>query len=141
MRTPSTSHQPGRAAAARLPLAFLAATLASCTGAQYVSFHPDGTPKVIALVDATLAKGESSAREITLPGGVVLRSVQQKYDGTTVAATWLDHRVTLGLGRAWLRNDAVTRKADGAALLKGTRDPNVIPKDPNLIPVDSNLHP
>lgn len=117
----------------------LALVLNSCTGAQYATFHPNGTPKMVALLDATLAKGESSAREITLPNGTAFRSVQQNYDGTTVATSYLDGRLTLGLGRAFLKNEAITKKAEGEALIKGTKDPNVIPVDPNVIPVNPNL--
>lgn len=48
----------------------------------------------------------------------------------------------VGLGKTTLNrfydNKNITSKADGTALIKGTKDPNVIPQDPNIIPVNPN---
>ena len=49
---------------------------------------------------------------------------------------------TVGLAKTGLTkfydNKNITSKAQGEALLKGTKDPNVIPQNPNVIPVNPN---
>lgn len=42
-----------------------------------------------------------------------------------------------GVNRLYDNKD-ITAKANGQALIKGTKDPNVIPQDPNVIPVNPN---
>jgi hypothetical protein len=100
-------------------------SVTGCTGFQYASFHPDGTPKMVAQTDATLAKGEASAREITLPNGVAFRSVQQNYDGTTVATGLIDGKVTLGLGKL-LKEERINADNNATAVAIDKNKPNVI---------------
>lgn len=114
----------------RTILSILSLILCSCTGYQFATFNPDGSPKMVAQVDATLAEGEASAREMRFPNGTVFTSVQQKYDGTRVAGGYLDMKTTLGLA------DIMQ-----PAAMKATKDPNKIPKDPNKIPKDPNVIP
>jgi hypothetical protein len=125
----------------KAPLFIAVMALSSCTGFQYLAFNPDGTPKGVVQVDATLSEGEGSAREITLPNGVAIRSVQQRYDGTRVAGQILD----AGTARLGLKisgsNDKITRTFDGKSKLKGTKDPNLIPVDPNVVPENPNIIP
>ncbi len=104
--------------------------LASCVGVQHIAYHPDGTVRSATQVDAILAEGEASAREIVLPNGTRITSVQQKYDGTRVAGGILDMVTTTGLARI-----------AEPALIKGTKDPNIIPHDSNVIPKDPNVIP
>ena len=85
---------------------------------------------MIAQVDAILAEGENSAREIVTPNGIRFTSVQQRYDGTRVAGGALDAWTTAGLARI-----------AQPSVIKGTKDPNVIPKNPNVIPKDPNVIP
>ena len=97
---------------------------------QVATFHPDGSPKMIAQVDAVLAEGENSAREIVTPNGIRFTSVQQRYDATRVAGGALDAWTTAGLARI-----------AQPSVIKGTKDPNIIPKDPNTLPKDPNTLP
>lgn len=114
-----------------LPLfALCALAMPSCIGMHYIAFHPDGTPKAALQLDAVMAEGESSAREVTLPNGVAMRSVQQRYDATRVPGAVVD---AVGMVKAL--------KIAQPSILKATKDPNVIPKDPNVIPVDPNAIP
>lgn len=122
-------------------LSLTALALVSCTGFQVVGFNPDGTPKLLAQVDATLAEGEGSAREIVLPNGIAVRSVQQRYDGTRVAGALIDSATTKFGLKVTGDNDKITRTFDGKAKLKGTKDPNFIPANPNEtppLPLDPN---
>jgi hypothetical protein len=118
---------------ALLVLAMLPMT--SCTGFQVIAYGKDGTPRMVANVDATMAEGENSAREIVLADGTVMRSVQQRYDGTRVPIGAIDASVAkLGLREA----GKTTRNQDtwdGKAKFKGTKDPNIIPDNPETFPV------
>lgn len=114
--------------------------LCSCMGFQYTDIRsPDGTVMRVVQVDATMAEGEASAREITHPSGLAMRSVQQRFDGTRVPIGAIDAAVAkVGLreaGQTTRNKDTL----DGAVQLKGTKDPNVIPVDPNIIPANPNL--
>lgn len=56
-------------------------------------------------------------------------------------AAYITNQV-VGLGKTTVNraydNKDITSKANGEALIKGTKDPNVIPQDPNVIPVNPN---
>lgn len=104
--------------------------LTSCVGFQHVAFNESGTIKSITQVDATLAEGENSAREVVGPGGVAVRSIQQRYDATRVGGGVLDMLTTTGVA-----------KLMQPSVIKGTKDPNIIPADPNKIPKNPNVIP
>lgn len=47
---------------------------------------------------------------------------------------------TLRVGLSAVRDIGLVReRSAGTALVKGTRDPNIIPADPNIIPADPNI--
>lgn len=92
-----------------------------------------------------LSKIDKAAVKVVVPGGGSITVVQSGYSGTEVANT-------LAVGGAASNaikgataqlhetesTARVTEKFKGQALVKGTRDPNVIPADPNVIPVNPN---
>lgn len=107
--------------------AVFSTVLASCTGFQLVTYNKEGKPNMVAQVDATMAEGENSAREIVLPDGTRLSSVQQKYDGTRIPGALIDGNVTKALGSQASDNQRVRDTFDGKAKVKGTVDPQAIP--------------
>lgn len=107
------------------------------------------TPRGAAFVQAGFVSKIGQADVlIKTPQGGSVEVHQSNYNGTEVAnsLTVMIPLNTAAKGTAAAKvakegTAKVTAKGKADALVKGTKDPNLIPKDPNLIPKDPNLIP
>ena len=125
-------------------LAFIAIVLLldQCTSAFMVT-------KSGSVLGPTSFLGEQHIERLALdgPGGVhVVVSGYHTHNPDreltrAAKAAYITNQV-VGLGKTTVNrfydNKNITSKATGTALIKGTKDPNVIPQDPNIIPVNPN---
>jgi hypothetical protein len=77
-----------------------------------------------------MARRQNVVAEVATKEGDVIRFSTTDEDSTSVPNTYI------GWGGA-----VKLAKVNAPAVLKGTKDPNVIPKDPNVIPKDPNVIP
>lgn len=126
-----------------LASAALILVLASCTSAFMVT--RSGT-----VIGPTSFLGEQQIEELALDGPGSVHVAIKGYsthnpdrDLTKAAKAGFLAREAAGVAKTGLNrlfdNKNITSKAQGQALLKGTKDPNVIPENPNVIPVNPNL--
>lgn len=101
----------------------------SCTGGASVTRTPKGGYH--ATSGYTLAaKRENVVAEVVTREGDTIRYSTTNEDSTEVPSTWI-----------WWKGTTKLAKINQPAVLKGTDDPDFIPKDPNKIPVDPNSIP
>lgn len=112
--------------------------LASCTLPQVVVFNPDGSPKIASNGGSVLTKADEDLAALTVADVKMIRRVKKKNE-VSVANNYLAKELALGLAESAREVQLVKEKSAGEALVKGTKDPNIIPKDPNVIPADPNL--
>jgi len=108
-------------------------------GYQAITFNPDGTIKSVVQSDATAAKGQRSYRQIKDARGVAITSIQENFDATEVPKTYLDNKLADKIANG--PTAKTTADYNGQAKVKGTKDPNTLPKDPNTLPKDPNTLP
>lgn len=112
-----------------LPVVLLASVLASCTVLPTVVRKPDGT--VVATAGGgILNQVEGFESDIALPDGTSIKTKLAKNDNRKIVGDYL----------FWKGIKPLVEGA-GNAIVKSTKDPNVIPKDPNVIPKDPNVIP
>lgn len=58
--------------------------------------------------------------------------------GGSVANNIVDGSVTKFVTDKYIGLQKITAEAEGVSLIKGTKDPNIIPQNPNIIPVNPN---
>lgn len=107
----------------------LLAVMCSCTMPQVIMTKPDGS--LLAMNGGSLAtKSDVDTAEMTLPNGATMKRNIVKKNEVSVPNTYLYTELLKPLV-----------SDTGTALVKGTKDPNIIPKDPNVIPADPNVIP
>ena len=119
-------------------LLLLPLLLTSCGSAAFYAKSASGA-EIAAIAPGMLSKQMLKGGEIETPNGLKMKI-------EAYASRQPDPEVTRQLGTY-----GVTRllapiamegvKGENAIGLKGTKDPNVIPKDPNIIPVDPQFVP
>jgi hypothetical protein len=103
--------------------------LASCTGGP--SITRTGNGGYHATAGFTLAaQRENVVAEVVTREGDMIRYSTTSEDSTEVPSTWI-----------WWKGTTKLAEIQQPAILKGTDDPDVIPKDPNVIPKDPNIIP
>lgn len=113
---------------------------ASCTIRPTVTATtPEGTKLRMTLGGTLMSEADEVVAEVQAPGPYKLRYAAKREDSTRVPIAFGQAWVARALGLAGARSTDLKTTTDGAILLKGTKDPNIIPKDPNLIPVDPNI--
>lgn len=103
--------------------------LASCVGGASVTRTSKGTYHATSGY-TLLGKRENVLVEMETREGDKIRYSTTNEDGTEVVQDYI----------GWW-GSAKLLKISQPAVLKGTKDPNVIPKDPNVIPKDPNVIP
>jgi hypothetical protein len=105
-------------------------SLVSCRLKPTVAYGQTGQIRLATLGGSLMTKVKGEAQEIVLPDGTRLSSVTEEADETVVPNTYIKWKALGPL---------ITGMAK--SMVKGTHDPNVIPKDPNVIPKDPNVIP
>lgn len=102
----------------------LACFLTSCGGANFATFHPDGTPKMLASMDGLLHDADATAREQNMSGpngwSYTSRSVQQNPSGTKAVSKIIDGWATKGIATALSKSEVAKAEADRDVRLKET---------------------
>lgn len=107
----------------------LLVSLVGCTGGASVTRTAKGGYHATSGY-ALLAKRENVVAEVVTREGDTIRYSTTSEDATEVPNTYI----------GWWGAAKIMR-IQQPAILKGTEDPNVIPKDPNVIPKDPNIIP
>lgn len=123
----------------RVMLACLPILLSSCASAVFYSAGKDGNSETVAIAPGLIAKQMLKGATISTPRGLMIRV-------DAYASRTPDPEVTRQLGVYGITRLLAPIAMEGvkganAVDLKGTKDPNLIPKDPNIIPVDPQFIP
>jgi len=115
----------------------LCSVLVSCTVNPTVARKADGS-YVATTGGNILGRSKGVATKITMPDGVTIEHKVYDTDNTAVATNYLGYKLTTGVVASVTdrfksadKVKAITEKGKADALVKGTKDPNVIPLDPN----------
>lgn len=122
----------------KIPFLLMCLLFCSCVGQG--AKLADGTWLVNHGAFSHKSESEEDTMDATLPNGVhiVMHHGAVKPDGTEWTKVYaFDALKTLGKYTA--HSTDLKTKYDGIAKVKGTVNPNIIPKDPNVIPVDPNI--
>ena len=128
-------------------LCLLVPFLAACSAVGYYHRNPRTGAETALLLPSFL--GEQHIEHLSLdgPGGVHVaidgyhtHNPDREFTKAAKGA-YITNQITglakTGVNRLYDNKD-ITAKANGQSLVKGTKDPNVIPQDPNVIPVNPN---
>lgn len=123
----------------------LCSVLPSCNIAPTIIHRADGTT-VATMGGNVLGRLKGMAASITLPNGSHIDYKVDDQDNSAVASNHIGYKAVANLANnltSRLKSadgvKAITEKGKADALVKGTKDPNIIPVDPNKIPVDPNV--
>ncbi len=123
---------------ALLPMALL---LVGCVSNPNVTVTtPDGGSVKLSTGTNFMAEVDEQVSEVE-GGGFHLRHMVKRQDATRVPIAAIQAVVSYGVAKWAAHTQDLKTTTDGAATLKGTKDPNVIPLDPNVIPKDPNHIP
>lgn len=122
-------------------ISMLVLMLASCVSNPNVTITtPDGTRMRLSTGMNLMAEVDEQVSEVE-GGGYHLRHMVKRQDATRVPIAGFQSWVARALGLATAKSTDLKTTTDGAVLLKGTKDPNIIPVDPNVIPANPNVIP
>lgn len=118
----------------------IALLLCSCEVAPFVKENPDGS-LTASMGGVFAARRKNTVAEITTRNGNHIKFMSEEESGEDVPVAGIQALGTYGAAKVLAHSTDLKTTTDGAATLKGTKDPNVIPKDPNIIPKDPNVIP
>lgn len=128
-----------------LTVVLLCSVLPSCNIAPTVMRRADGT-LVASMGGNVLGRVKGMQSRITTREGDTIEYKVDDQDNSAVASNYLGYKALANIAdnlTSRLKSSdgvkAIAEKGKASALVKGTKDPNVIPLDPNKIPVDPNV--
>jgi hypothetical protein len=121
-------------------LLFCSFLVSSCGTSPTVIRRSDGSYAATAGFNL-LGRNKGVKTRIVMPDGVIIEHEVADSDNTAVASNYIGYKTVTNLAdnvtsrlRSSDRVKAITEKGKADALVKGTKDPNVIPVDPNIAP-------
>jgi hypothetical protein len=119
-----------------------AALMSSCIARPTLyATNPDTGEKTVLSLGVSVLSNSKAVRARATHNGVTLEYSADGEDSGSVASNYIGSKLALGLAEnltSRLKSaDGVKRVTEtykGEALVKGTKDPNIIPLDPNVIP-------